>query len=164
MKIHIAGADSSNAVFAHENCRMRVMQQITSEMRQLQNDLSGDVGMPVRRNENSEARRSKESRYELPRCQCSPRPSHDSWVGRYPQKLIEYPPGRVPRHPVSPAVAQLYGYMASQLGDGRAVTLALMAATRSRLPTHARARDGLVSAGCGSREQAIVKGKHLRWR
>jgi hypothetical protein len=28
-------ADSPNAVFAHENCRMRVMKQITSEMRQL---------------------------------------------------------------------------------------------------------------------------------
>ena len=35
MKIRIAGADSPNAVFAHENCRMRVMKQITSEMRQL---------------------------------------------------------------------------------------------------------------------------------
>jgi hypothetical protein len=28
---------------------------------------SGDVGMPVRGNENGEARRSKQSRYELPR-------------------------------------------------------------------------------------------------
>ena len=67
MKIRIAGADSSNAVFAHENSRMRVMQQITGEMRQLQNDLSGDVGIPVRGNENGEAWRSKQSRYELPR-------------------------------------------------------------------------------------------------
>jgi hypothetical protein len=65
MKIRIAGADSSNAVFAHENSRMRVMQQITGEMRQLQNDLSGDVGMPVRGNRNGEARGSKEGSYEL---------------------------------------------------------------------------------------------------
>ena len=96
MKIRIASADSPNAMLAHENCRMRVMQQITGEMRQLNNDLSGDVGMPVRRNQNRKARRRKESRYELPRCQCSPRAPHDSWVGRYPQKLIEYPPSRVP--------------------------------------------------------------------
>jgi hypothetical protein len=34
IKIRIAGADSPNAVLAHENCRMRVMQQITGEMRQ----------------------------------------------------------------------------------------------------------------------------------
>ena len=33
MKIRIAGADSPNAVLAQENCRMRVMQQITGEMR-----------------------------------------------------------------------------------------------------------------------------------
>jgi hypothetical protein len=66
MKILIAGADSSNAVLAHENCRMRVMQEITDEMRQLQN-LSGDVGMPVRGNQNGEARRSKQGRYALPR-------------------------------------------------------------------------------------------------
>ena len=67
MKIRIAGADSSNAVFARENCRIRVMQQITSEMRQLQNDLSDDVGMPVRGNQNGEARRSKEGSYLLRR-------------------------------------------------------------------------------------------------
>jgi len=35
IKIRIAGADSPNAVLAHENGRMRVMQQITGEMRQL---------------------------------------------------------------------------------------------------------------------------------
>ena len=67
MKIRIAGADSPNTMLAHENCRMRVMQQITGEMRQLLNDLAGDVGMPVRRNENGKARRSKQSRYKIPR-------------------------------------------------------------------------------------------------
>jgi hypothetical protein len=33
MKIGIAGTDLPNAMLAHENCRMRIMQQITSEMR-----------------------------------------------------------------------------------------------------------------------------------
>jgi hypothetical protein len=67
MKIRIAGADSPNAVLAHKNCRMRVMQQITGEMRQLENDISHDVGMPARRDKNCKARRSKQSGYELPR-------------------------------------------------------------------------------------------------
>jgi hypothetical protein len=35
IKIRIAGADPPNAVLAHKNRRMRVMQQITGEMRQL---------------------------------------------------------------------------------------------------------------------------------
>ncbi len=33
--ITVAEADSPNGMLAHENCRMRVMQQITGEMRQL---------------------------------------------------------------------------------------------------------------------------------
>jgi hypothetical protein len=33
MEIRITGADLPNAMFAHENCRMRVMQQITGQMR-----------------------------------------------------------------------------------------------------------------------------------
>jgi hypothetical protein len=33
MKIRIAGTDLPNAMLAHENCRMRIMQQITGEMR-----------------------------------------------------------------------------------------------------------------------------------
>jgi hypothetical protein len=32
-KIRITGADPPNAMLAHENCRMRIMQQITGEMR-----------------------------------------------------------------------------------------------------------------------------------
>ena len=32
IKIRIAGADPPNAVLAHENCRMRVMQQITGDV------------------------------------------------------------------------------------------------------------------------------------
>jgi hypothetical protein len=67
IKIRIAGADPSNAMLTHEDCRMRVMQEITGEMRQFQNDLPGDVGMPVGGNQNGESWRTKESRYELPR-------------------------------------------------------------------------------------------------
>jgi hypothetical protein len=33
MKICIAGTDLPNAMLAHENCRMRIMQQITGKMR-----------------------------------------------------------------------------------------------------------------------------------
>jgi hypothetical protein len=67
VKIRVAGADPPNPMLTHENCRMRVMQEITREMRQFQNDLPGDVGMPVGGNQNGESWRTKESRYELPR-------------------------------------------------------------------------------------------------
>ena len=96
MEIRITGTDLPNAMFAHEDCCMRVMQQITGEMRSLQNDLSGDISVPVRRDKNCKAWRSEERGHELPGRRCGPWPSHDSWMRGYAQKLIEYSPGRVP--------------------------------------------------------------------
>jgi hypothetical protein len=37
---------SSRAVFAHKNGGVRVVEQIAGKVRQLQNDLFGDVGVP----------------------------------------------------------------------------------------------------------------------
>ena len=75
---------------------MSVVHQIARKVRQLKNDLSCDIGMTVGRDENGEARRSEQRRHEFPCCCRAPRPSHDPWVGCYAQKLIEYPPGRIP--------------------------------------------------------------------
>jgi hypothetical protein len=92
IEIGVACADPPNAVLAHENRRVRVMQQVTGNMRQLQNNLSGDVGMPVRRHKNSEAWRSEERGHKLPRRWCGPGPSHYPWMRCDAQKLIEYSP------------------------------------------------------------------------
>ena len=59
IEICIAGADLSDAVLAHENCRVRIVEQIAGKVRQLHNELAGDVGMTVGRDENGEARRSE---------------------------------------------------------------------------------------------------------
>jgi len=72
------------------------MQRVTGNMRQLQNNLSGDVVMPERRDKNCKAWRSQERGHKLPRRRCSPGPSHDPWVRCYAQKLIEYSPRGVP--------------------------------------------------------------------
>jgi len=96
IEIGIPGADSPDAMLAHKNSRVSIVQQIASEMRQLQNHFAGDVCMTLSRDENGEAWRSEQRRYEFPRCWGAPRPSHHPWMGCYPQKLVEYPPGRVP--------------------------------------------------------------------
>ena len=96
MEIRIAGTDLPNAMFAHEDCCMRVMQQITGEMRKFQNDLSSDIGVSMRRDKNCESWRSEKHRHKLPRRRCGPWPSHDPWMRGYAQKLIEDSPGRVP--------------------------------------------------------------------
>ena len=67
IEIGIPGANPSDPVFAHENSRMRIVEQIAGEVRQLQNDLFGDVGVSLRRGENGEPRRGEKRRYELPR-------------------------------------------------------------------------------------------------
>ena len=48
IEIGIPGANPSDPVFAHENSRMRIVEQIAGEVRQLQNDLFGDVGVSLR--------------------------------------------------------------------------------------------------------------------
>ena len=59
IEIGIAGADLPDAVLAHENCRVSIVEQITGEVRQLRNEFAGDVGMTVGRDENGKARRSE---------------------------------------------------------------------------------------------------------
>jgi len=96
IEIGIPGANPSDPVFAHENSRMRIVEQIAGEVRQLQNDLFGDVGVSLRRGENGEPRRGEKRRYELPRRRRAPRPSHDPRVGCHSQKLVDNRPGGVP--------------------------------------------------------------------
>ena len=96
IEIGVAGADLPDAVLAHENCSVSIVEQIAGEVRQLVNEFARDVGMTMGRNENGEARRSEECRHELPRRFCVPRPPHDPRMRCNAQKLVKYPPGRIP--------------------------------------------------------------------
>ena len=75
---------------------MSIVEQITGKVRQLHDELAGHVGMSVGRDENGEARRSEECRHELPRRFAVPRAPHDPWMRCNAQKLVKYPPGRIP--------------------------------------------------------------------
>ena len=60
---------------------MRVVEQIAGKMRQLQNNLLGDVGVPLCRGKNCEAWRGEQRGNEVPRRRCAPWPSHDArWL------------------------------------------------------------------------------------
>src|SRR3989442_12735361 len=76
VEIGIPGADSPDPMLAHENGRVRVVEQIASEVWQLQDDVFGDVGVSLRRNENGKARRGKQRGNEFPGRGRAPRPSH----------------------------------------------------------------------------------------
>jgi hypothetical protein len=96
VEIGIPGADSADSVLAHENGGVRVVHQITGEVRQLRNDFFGDIGVSLRRKENAEAGRLEQRRDKGPRRGCGPWRSHDSRVCCYAQKLIKDAPRRVP--------------------------------------------------------------------
>ena len=96
IEIGVAGANSPDAVFTHKNGGVRVVEQIAGKMRQLQNDLLRDVGVPFCRDKNCEAWRGEQRRNEIPRRGFALWPSHDARVGCHAQKLIEDRPSAVP--------------------------------------------------------------------
>jgi hypothetical protein len=96
IEIGIPRADSSNPVLAHENSRVRVVEQVAGEMTQLRNELSCNIGVSLGRDENGEAWRGEQRHDELPRRWRAPRPSHDPGMGCYAHKLVKDAPSGVP--------------------------------------------------------------------
>jgi hypothetical protein len=96
IEIGVAGANSRDTVFAHKNGGVRVVEQIAGKVRQLQNDLFGDGGVPFGWDKNCKAWRGEQRGNEIPSRRCAPWPSHDARVGCHAQKLIEDRPSGVP--------------------------------------------------------------------
>ncbi len=46
MEIGVSGANAADAMFAHEDCGMGVMQEVAGQMGKFRKDLSGNVGVP----------------------------------------------------------------------------------------------------------------------
>ena len=46
MEVGVAGANPPNAVFAHEDCGVGVVQEVASQMGKFGKDLSGHLGVP----------------------------------------------------------------------------------------------------------------------
>jgi hypothetical protein len=68
IEIGVAGANSSDAMFTHKNGGVRVVEQIAGKMRQLQNDLLRNVGVPFCRGQELRglARRAAPQRNSTP--------------------------------------------------------------------------------------------------
>jgi hypothetical protein len=68
IEIGVAGANSPDAVFTHKNGGVRVVEQIAGKMRQLQNDLLRNVGVPFCRGQELRglARRAAPQRNSTP--------------------------------------------------------------------------------------------------
>ncbi len=96
MKISISGANLTDAMFPHQNRRVGIVKKISHQLRNLGNNLSGDFGMPFRRNKHPQSRGSEKRRNKAPCLRRVPRLLHYAWMGGDAQKLVQYAPGDVP--------------------------------------------------------------------
>ena len=96
MEVGIPCANLPDAVLTHENGGMRVVKQIAGEMGNLLDNLLGDRGMSLGRDEKTEPRRGKKRGDEFQPFDRTPWPTHHPRVSGYAQELIEDRPGRVP--------------------------------------------------------------------
>jgi hypothetical protein len=98
-------------VLTHENSRVCIVQQIAGEIWQLRNDLSGDFGVSLCRDEYGEAWRGEKRQDKLPRRQCALRPPHD------PNRKVS--PKWCTMHPVAPVGAQANRDRAHEIASRR---------------------------------------------
>jgi len=96
MEVSIAGTDPPDAVLAHENGGMRVMEQIASQMRKLGENLRGHIRVPLRGYQDAKPGRGEQRRHETPCCRRIPWPSHHAWVSRDAQEFVQNGPSRIP--------------------------------------------------------------------
>jgi len=96
VKIGIPCADLPDAMLTHENRRVRVMEDVSGEMRVFGNDAISYFGMPFSRHQKIKTRRGDQGCDKRPSLGDRPRPFHHSWVGRDSKELINDGPSRIP--------------------------------------------------------------------
>lgn len=96
MEVSIAGTDPPDAVLAHENGGVRVMEQIACQMRELFDNLCGHIRVPLRGYQDTESGRGEQRRDEVPCCRRIPWASHYAWVSRNAQEFVQNGPSRIP--------------------------------------------------------------------
>lgn len=96
MKVGIARDNPTDAMLAHENRCVSVVEEIAREMRKLSDDLRGNLGVSLRRDEDTKAGRGVQRRDEVPGRLCAPRPPHHPRVGAHAQELIQDRPRGIP--------------------------------------------------------------------
>jgi hypothetical protein len=97
MEIRVAGTDLPEAMFTHEDRRVRVVQQIAREMRKLRDHLLCHHCMSLCRHKDAETWRTYECCDELPSIRRTPGSSHYLRVSGHPKELIKDRPSRIPR-------------------------------------------------------------------
>ena len=96
MEVGVPGTNPPDAVFAHEDCGMGVMEDVARQVRKLGKNLSSHLTVPRGRDQHIQPRRVKQGRHKLPRLLHAPGLSHDPRMSGHSQEFVQDRPGRVP--------------------------------------------------------------------
>lgn len=66
MEVGVSGTNPPNAVFAHEDCGVGVVQEVAGQMGKFGKDLSGHLGVTRGGDKDTHSRRLDQARHELP--------------------------------------------------------------------------------------------------
>jgi len=97
MEVRVPCANPDYPMFTHQDCRVRIVEHIPRQLRNLFNNLLGNIGMPLRGNEHAEPPGAEQSRHEAPSLRGAPRTLHNPWVSGHAQELVNDRPCCVPR-------------------------------------------------------------------
>ena len=88
MKIGIARADLADSMLPHKDSRLGVVKKVSGQMRNLHDDLRGDLGMSLRWNKDSQAGGSEKRRDKAPRLLRIPRLLQHARMGNNAQTHV----------------------------------------------------------------------------
>jgi len=96
MKVSIAGVDTPDSVFPHQDRCVGIMKKVSADERELGQNLRENAAVPLRRDEKADRGGSQESFDEGPSLASRKRSLENPWVGRNPEEFVDDPPGQIP--------------------------------------------------------------------
>ena len=96
VEVSIAGVDSYDAVFAHQDGSLSIVHEVPTQMGNLIHHMSGYRWMAISRREDPKPRGGKDCLHEIPGARGRPRLPKDSRVSRHTKELIENAPRGIP--------------------------------------------------------------------
>ena len=97
MEIGVARTDSRNPVLSHQHGRVRIMHYVAGQIRKLSQRLGGNVCVTIAWDEDIEARRGEQRRYEIPGSHDREGSTHHARMCHDTKEFVDDRPCQVPR-------------------------------------------------------------------
>ena len=104
MKVHVMGYDAADAVLTHEDRRVHVVHEVSSEVRQFADHFGGNIGMTAGLCQHIQSGRGEQRLNERPCLMRGPWLAQNTRMCRDTHEFIDDRPRRIPRvraHPLT---------------------------------------------------------------